>query len=145
MTTVTLPSKTCRSRYGAKSVLHETVANITDAINAQVTEWQPAVEEVYPILYIDAIRLRIRDGAAVRIKACHLAVGVDVDGVKRVLGMWIEATEGARFWTGVLTELRNRGIRDADRAPLCFFRAAVMPMVFRLPRSAAVDGLRLSA
>ena len=98
--------------YGA-SVSHETVANITDAINAQVTEWRNRpLDEVYPILYIDAIRLRIRDGAAVRIKACHLAVGVDVDGVKRVLGMWIEATEGARFWTGVLTELRNRGIRD---------------------------------
>lgn len=98
--------------YGA-SVSHETIANITDAINEQVTQWRNRpLDEVYPILYIDAIRLRIRDGAAVRIKACHLAVGVDVDGVKRVLGMWIEATEGARFWTGVLTELRNRGIRD---------------------------------
>ncbi len=51
---------------------------------------------MYPIVYVDAIRLRIRDGGAVRIKACHLAVGVDVDGVKRVLGMWIEANEGAR-------------------------------------------------
>lgn len=98
--------------YGA-SVSHETIANITDAINEQVTQWRNRpLDEVYPILYIDAIRLRIRDCAAVRIKACHLAVGVDVDGVKRVLGMWIEATEGARFWTGVLTELRNRGIRD---------------------------------
>jgi transposase-like protein len=55
-----------------------------------------------------SIRLRIRDGGAVRIKACHLAIGVDVDGIKRVRGMWIEQTEGARFWTGVLTELRNR-------------------------------------
>jgi putative transposase len=58
------------------------------------------LDEVYPIVYIDAIRLRIRDGGAVRIKACHLIVGVDVDGVKRVLGMWIEATEVARFWAG---------------------------------------------
>lgn len=98
--------------YGA-SVSHETIANITDAINEQVTQWRNRpLDEVYPIIYIDAIRLRIRDGAAVRIKACHLAVGVDVDGVKRVLGMWIEATEGARFWTGVMTELRNRGVRD---------------------------------
>jgi putative transposase len=48
----------------------------------------------------------------VRIKACHLAVGVDLEGRKRVLGMWIEQTEGARFWLGVLTELRNRGVRD---------------------------------
>lgn len=98
--------------YGA-SVSHETVANITDAINEQVTEWRNRpLDEVYPIIYIDAIRLRVRDGGAVRIKACHLAVGVDVDGVKRVLGLWIEATEGARFWAGVMTELRNRGVRD---------------------------------
>lgn len=98
--------------YGA-SVSHETIANITDAINEQVKAWRNRpLDEVYPILYIDAIRLRIRDGAAVRIKACHIAVGVDMEGRKRVLGMWIENTEGARFWTGVLTELRNRGIRD---------------------------------
>jgi putative transposase len=70
------------------------------------------LDEVYPIVYIDAIRVRVRDGGAVRIKACHLAVGVDLEGRKRVLGMWIEATEGARFWLQVLTELRNRGVRD---------------------------------
>jgi putative transposase len=98
--------------YGAK-VSHETIANITDAINEQVKEWRNRpLDEVYPIVYIDAIRLRIRDGGAVRIKACHLAIGVDVEGRKRVLGMWIEQTEGARFWAGVLTELRNRGVRD---------------------------------
>jgi putative transposase len=98
--------------YGA-SVSHETIANITDAINEVVKEWRARpLDEVNPIMYIDAIRLRIRDGGAVRIKACHLAIGVDVDGIKRVLGMWIEQTEGARFWTGVLTELRNRGVRD---------------------------------
>jgi putative transposase len=57
-------------------------------------------------------RVRVRDGGAVRIKACHLAVGVDLEGRKRVLGMWIEQTEGARFWLAVLTELRNRGVRD---------------------------------
>jgi len=98
--------------YGA-SVSHETIANITDAINEQVKEWRNRpLDEVYPIVYVDAIRLRIRDGGAVRIKACHLAVGVDVDGIKRVLGMWIEQTEGARFWLQVMTELRNRGIKD---------------------------------
>ena len=98
--------------YGA-SISHETIANITDAINDVVKEWRSRpLEEVYPIVYIDAIRLRIRDGGAVRIKACHLVVGVDVAGRKRVLGMWIEQTEGARFWTQVMTELRNRGVRD---------------------------------
>jgi putative transposase len=98
--------------YGA-SVSHETIANITDAINEQVKEWRNRpLDEVYPIVYVDAIRLRIRDGGAVRIKACHLAVGADVEGVKRVLGMWIEANEGARFWMQVMTELRNRGVKD---------------------------------
>jgi putative transposase len=85
--------------YGA-SVSHETIANITDAINEVVKEWRARpLDEVYPIMYIDAIRLRIRDGGAVRIKACHLAIGVDVDGIKRVLGLWIEQAEGARFWS----------------------------------------------
>jgi putative transposase len=98
--------------YGAR-LSHETIANITDAVNELVKEWRARpLDEVYPILYIDAIRVRVRDGGAVRIKACHLAVGVDVTGRKRVLGMWIEQTEGARFWAGVLTELRNRGVRD---------------------------------
>ena len=98
--------------YGAK-ISHETVANITDNVNDLVKSWRARpLDEVYPIVYIDAIRVRVRDGGAVRIKACHLAVGVDLEGRKRVLGMWIEQNEGARFWLGVLTELRNRGVRD---------------------------------
>ncbi len=98
--------------YGAK-LSHETVANITDSVNDLVKEWRSRpLDEVYPILYIDAIRIRVRDGGAVRMKSCHLAVGVDVEGRKRVLGLWIEQTEGSRFWLSVLTELRNRGVRD---------------------------------
>ena len=98
--------------YGAK-ISHETVANITDSVNELVKAWRTRpLDEVYPIVYIDAIRVRVRDNGAVRIKACHLAVGVDLEGRKRVLGMWIEQNEGARFWLGVLTELRNRGVRD---------------------------------
>lgn len=99
--------------YGA-DISHETVANITDSVNELVKAWRSRpLDEVYPIVYIDAIRVRVRDGGTVRIKACHLAVGVDLEGRKRVLGMWVEATEGARFWLNVLTELRNRGVRDA--------------------------------
>lgn len=98
--------------YGA-TVSHETIANITDAINETVKEWRSRpLDERYPIMYIDAIRLRIRDSGQVRVKACHLAVGVDMEGHKRVLGMWIEQNEGAKFRAGVLTELRNRGVRD---------------------------------
>ena len=99
--------------YGAK-ISHETVANITDSVNELVKSWRARpLDEVYPIVYVDAIRVRVRDGGAVRIKACHIAVGVDLEGRKQVLGMWIEQNEGARFWLGVLTELRNRGVRDA--------------------------------
>ena len=90
--------------YGA-SVSHETIANITDVVNEVVKEWRARpLDEVYPIMHIDAIRLRIRDGGAVRMKACHIAIGVDIDGIKQVLGMWIEQADGARFWAGVLAE-----------------------------------------
>jgi putative transposase len=64
-------------------------------------------------LYIDAIRIKVRDAGVVANKAAHIVVGVDVDGLKHVLGVWIQQTEGAKFWAGVLTELRNRGLRDA--------------------------------
>lgn len=96
----------------ARWLSHETISNITNAINEVVKGWRARpLDEVYSIMYIDAIRLRIRDGGAVRIWACHIAIGVDIDGRKRVLGMWIEQTEGAPIWTGVLTELRNKGVR----------------------------------
>ena len=62
---------------------------------------------MYPILYIDAIRIKIRDGGAVANKATHVVIGVDVDGIKQVLGIWIQQTEDAKFRHGVLTELRN--------------------------------------
>lgn len=98
--------------YGAV-LSHETISNITDSISDVVKQWRNRpLDSVYPIMYIDAIRLKIRDGGQVRTKACHLAVGVDIDGRKQVLGMWIENTEGAKFWAGVLTELRNRGVAD---------------------------------
>jgi putative transposase len=63
-------------------------------------------------MYVDALMVKVRDGAHVRNKAAHLVVGVDLDGIKRVLGIWVENTEAARFWLGVCTELRNRGVRD---------------------------------
>lgn len=69
------------------------------------------VDPVYPILYVDAIRINIRDGGVVANKAAHVVI--DIDGIKQVLGIWIQQTEGAKFWHGVLTELCNRGCRDA--------------------------------
>ncbi len=92
---------------------HETIANITDAVLDEVTAWQSRpLEEVYPIVYLDALVVKVRDNHQVRNKAAHIAVGVDTDGVKHVLGIWVQATEGAKFWAGVCAELRNRGVRD---------------------------------
>jgi putative transposase len=102
--------------YGTE-VSHETVANVTDVVVDEVRTWQNRpVDDVYPILYVDAIRVKVRDGGpggTVTNKAAHLVVGVDIDGFKHVLGVWLQQSEGAKFWLGVLTELRTRGLRDA--------------------------------
>lgn len=92
---------------------HDTISNITDAVLEEVKAWQTRpLEEIYPIIYLDALVVKVRDGHQVRNKAAHIAVGVDLDGVKHVLGIWVQATEGAKFWAGVCAELRNRGVRD---------------------------------
>jgi putative transposase len=92
---------------------HETISNITDVVLEEVKAWQNRpLDELYPIIYMDAIVVRVRDGHQVRNKAAHIAVGVDLDGVKHVLGIWVQASEGAKFWAGVCAELRNRGVRD---------------------------------
>jgi putative transposase len=98
--------------YGTE-LSHDTISTVTDAVLEQVKAWQTRpLDEVYPIMYVDALMVKVRDGAHVRNKAAHLVVGVDLDGVKHVLGIWVENTEAARFWLNVCTELRNRGVRD---------------------------------
>lgn len=92
---------------------HETISNITDGVLEEVKAWQSRpLEELYPIIYLDALVIKVRDGHQVRNRAAHLAVGVDLDGAKHVLGIWVQASEGAKFWAGVCAELRNRGVRD---------------------------------
>jgi len=92
---------------------HETISKITDAVLEEVKAWQARpLEEIYPVVYLDALVVKVRDGHQVRNKAAHIAVGVDVDGVKHVLGIWVQQTEGAKFWAGVCAELANRGVRD---------------------------------
>src|SRR3954471_20353529 len=99
--------------YGA-SVSAATISRVTDVVSKEIAAWQNRpVDPVYPILYIDAIRIKVRDAGVVANKAAHLVVGVDLEGRKHVLGIWIQQTEGAKFWSGVLTELRNRGLKDA--------------------------------
>jgi putative transposase len=92
---------------------HETISKITDQVADEVLAWQTRpLEALYPVIYLDAIIVKIRDGGHVRNKAAHIAVGVDMDGIKHVLGIWVQATEGAKFWASVCAELANRGIRD---------------------------------
>jgi len=70
------------------------------------------LEAIYPIIYLDALVVKVRENHQVRNRHAHIAVGVDLDGIKHVLGIWIQASEGAKFWAGVLAELRNRGVQD---------------------------------
>ncbi len=91
----------------------DTVSAITNEVLDEVKAWQTRpLDEIYPILYVDALIVKVRDGNQVRNKAAYLVVGVDADGIKHVLGIWVQNTEGAKFWLSVFTELRNRGVRD---------------------------------
>ena len=90
-----------------------TISNITDAVADAVLQWQSRpLEEFYPVIHLDAIRVKIRDGGRVSNKAARIAVGVDMEGVKHVLGIWVQADEGASFWARVCAELANRGVAD---------------------------------
>ena len=98
--------------YGVE-VSPDLISSVTDGILSEVKEWQNRpLDEVYPIVFFDAIRMKIRDEGRVINKAVYLAIGVDMDGLKDVLGIWIEKNEGAKFWLSVFTELRNRGLKD---------------------------------
>ena len=92
---------------------HETISKIVDTVADEVLAWQQRpLEALYPVMYLDAVIVKVRDGGHVRNKAAHIAVGVDFDGVKHVLGIWVQTTEGAKFWASVCAELANRGVRD---------------------------------
>jgi putative transposase len=98
--------------YGAE-VSAALISRVTDVVAEEITAWQTRpVDAMYPILYIDALVIKVRDGGAAGNKAAHLVTGAGIDGFKHVLGIWLAASEGARFWGGVLAELRNRGLND---------------------------------
>ncbi len=89
------------------------VSQVTQAVQEEITLWQNRpLDEVYPIVYLDAIRVKVRQDGRVINKAVYLAIGVNLEGVKEVLGMWTAETEGAKFWLQVVTELKNRGVKD---------------------------------
>jgi putative transposase len=98
--------------YGLQ-VSPDLISTITDEVLAEVEQWQTRpLEPMYPIVYFDALRLKIRDEGTVKNKAVYLALGIRADGKKEVLGLWIEQTEGAKFWLKVFNELKNRGLHD---------------------------------
>jgi putative transposase len=91
----------------------DTVSRITDGVLDEVRAWQHRpLEAVYPVVYVDALVAKVRDGGSVRNKAVNIAVGIDTDGVKHVLGAWVAAAEGAKAWAQAFAQLRNRGVED---------------------------------
>jgi putative transposase len=103
--------------YGAE-VSPSLISSVTDAVADEVKAWQSRpLEPVYPIVYLDCIHAKVRDAkvrdtGAVWVKAVYLAIGINLDGEKEVLGLWIAQTQGAKFWLQVVTELKNRGVQD---------------------------------
>jgi putative transposase len=98
--------------YGVK-VGRDLISKVTDAVMEDARAWQTrALDDVYPVLFLDALVLKIRDGGSVQRRACYLALAINLDGEREVLGMWFQAAEGAKFWMQVLTDLKQRGVRD---------------------------------
>jgi putative transposase len=98
--------------YGVE-IGRDTISTVTDAVLADVEAWRTRpLETVYPIVYFDALRVKVREDRSVRNLACYLALGVTVDGEREVLGIWWQETEGAKFWLAVLNDLRRRGVGD---------------------------------
>ena len=98
--------------YGVK-VGRDLISKVTDAVMEDARAWQTRpLEDVYPVVFLDALVLKIRDGGSVQRKACYLAMAINMDGEREVLGMWFQANEGAKFWMQVLTDLKQRGVQD---------------------------------
>ena len=98
--------------YGSE-VSPQLISTVTDGVLAEVTAWQSRpLEAVYPVVFFDALRVKIREDNVVRNKAVYLALGVRRDGTREILGLWIETTEGAKFWMKVFNDLRTRGVLD---------------------------------
>jgi putative transposase len=101
-----------RELYGI-DVSPDLVSAVTDAVLEQVAEWQNRpLDAVYALMFFDALRVKVRDEGTVRNKAVYIALGVRPDGTKEILGLWIEQTEGAKFWLRVMNDLRHRGVAD---------------------------------
>jgi putative transposase len=101
-----------RELYGIE-VSPDLISAVTDAVLEEVAAWQARpLEAIYPLVFFDALRVKIRDEGLVRNRAVHIALGVRADGTKEILGLWLEQNEGAKFWLRVMNELKNRGVED---------------------------------
>ena len=141
----------------AVEVSPDLISRVTDAVLDEVREWQNRpLDAVYPVIFFDALRVKIRDESVVKNKAVYLALALDCEGHKHVLGLWIEQTEGAKFWLRVMNELKTRGVDDVvfavvdglkgfpDAITAVFPRAIVQTcIVGSLKKSAVIDSLRL--
>ncbi len=97
----------------ATDVAPDFISTVTDAVLAEITVWQSRpLEPMYPVIFFDALRVKIREDNVVRNKAVYLALGVSPDGTRDILGLWIENTEGAKFWMKVFNDLKTRGVDD---------------------------------
>ena len=98
--------------YGVE-VSPDLISRVTDAVLDEVREWQSRpLDPIYPVVFFDALRVKIRDEGAVKNKAVYVALAFNTEGGKEVLGLWIEQTEGAKFWLKVMNELKVRGLND---------------------------------
>ena len=133
------------------------ISSVTDAVIEEVKTWQNRpLEALYPILYLDALQVKVRDGAHIRNKAIYLAIGVNLSGIKEVLGLWVAQTEGAKFWLQIVTELKNRGVADIfiacvdglkgfPEAIETVFPASAGAALYRASRAAQLELCRLEA
>jgi putative transposase len=98
--------------YGVE-IKRDTISRVTDAVLADVQAWRTRpLERVYPIVWFDALHVKVREDRSVRTRACYLAIGATVEGEREVLGIWWQETEGAKFWLAVLNDLHHRGVED---------------------------------
>jgi hypothetical protein len=99
--------------FSRVEVSPDLISAVTDAVLDEVAAWQARpLEAVYPLVFFDALRVKIRDERLVRNKAVHIALDVRADGTKEILGPWLEQIEGAKFWLRVMNEMKNRGVED---------------------------------
>jgi transposase-like protein len=104
---------TFEEMYGGAKVSHTVISQVTEAVLEEVTAWQNRpLDEVYPVVYLDCLVVKVHQDKQVLNKSIYLALGINLEGKKELLGLWISQNEGAKFWMNVLTELQNRGVKD---------------------------------